>query len=205
MERHFEHPARLIVAALAFPAALACSGDVERPYEERPASPGQVLIHQPESLESLRSEMTDANGEPVRIRCESCHSIEGVAQEAPERAENAGGPHVGLSVDHGERRCVACHDPAAPHRLRLASGESLPMTEAFQLCQQCHGPQTRDYLHGSHGGVQGAWDVSRGDQTRNHCVDCHDPHQPAFPRFAPMPPPHDRFPPAPPAEDADHG
>ena len=78
------------------------------------------------------------------------------------------------------------------------------MREAMQLCAQCHGPQTRDYRRGSHGGMQGYWDLSRGDRVRNHCVDCHDPHAPAFPRFTPLPPPRDRFPPAPPSEGHAH-
>jgi hypothetical protein len=65
------------------------------------------------------------------------------------------------------------------------------MTDAIRLCAQCHGQQHTAYTHGAHGGMNGHWDLSRGDRLRNHCVDCHDPHAPAFPRYMPMPPPRD--------------
>ena len=182
----------------------ACSGEIERPYQPPPIRPGAVHVNEPEALRTLRTGIVGVDGEVRRVRCESCHSLEGIGAETPEVAANAAGPHVGLEVSHGERRCVACHDPEQPHRLRLASGEVLPMREAMQLCAQCHGPQTRDYRRGSHGGMQGYWDLSRGDRVRNHCVDCHDPHAPAFPRFTPLPPPRDRFPPAPPSEGHAH-
>jgi hypothetical protein len=55
-----------------------------------------------------------------------------------------------------------CHDPARYDRLRLATGESIPMTDALQLCAQCHGTQHRDWRHGAHGGMSGHWDLARG-------------------------------------------
>ena len=96
-----------------------------------------------------------------------------------------------LRFEHGDNACRACHDPARYDRLRLATGDSVPMTEALRLCAQCHGTQHRDWLHGAHGGMNGYWDLRRGDRVRNHCVDCHDPHAPRFPRFMPMDPPRD--------------
>jgi formate-dependent nitrite reductase cytochrome c552 subunit len=65
--------------------------------------------------------------------------------------------------------------------------------EAMRLCAQCHGPQYRDYKRGSHGGMTGHWDLSRGERTRNNCVDCHDPHAPAYPGTTPVLPPRDRY------------
>ena len=67
------------------------------------------------------------------------------------------------------------------------------MREALTLCSQCHGPQRRDYDHGAHGGMTGYWDRSRGGRQRNHCVDCHDPHQPAYVGGLPVPAARDRF------------
>jgi hypothetical protein len=78
------------------------------------------------------------------------------------------------------------------------------MREAMRLCAQCHMSQHRDYQHGAHGGMQGHWDLSRGDRIRNHCVECHAPHQPAYPPLRPLPPPQDRFAPAAHQEDG-HG
>ncbi|MBI5610873.1 MAG: hypothetical protein HY902_18485 [Deltaproteobacteria bacterium] len=67
------------------------------------------------------------------------------------------------------------------------------MSSVIELCSQCHGPQARDYQHGAHGGMTGYWDLRRGDRFRNVCVDCHNPHVPAYPQFAPVQRPRDRF------------
>ena len=64
----------------------------------------------------------------------------------------------------------------------------------MRLCAQCHGPQFRDYGKGAHGGMEGHWDLSRGGRTRNHCVDCHDPHVPAIRQVQPAGRARDRRP-----------
>lgn len=99
--------------------------------------------------------------------------------------------HRGLVVRHGDVGCLACHDPGDYDSLRRPDGISVPFQEVMQVCGQCHGPQTRDYRHGSHGGMTGFWDLSRGDRVRNGCTDCHDPHAPAYPRVLPVFPPRD--------------
>lgn len=189
-----------IVATIVAIGLTGCGSDVEREGEPVRERPGQVIIHEPDTLTSLRTDVTTADGRSVRLRCESCHGLEDLGDALPETADDAGGPHVGLDVAHGDLACAACHAPDEPERIRMADGRIFPMREAMRLCAQCHGPQHRDYQRGSHGGMQGYWDLSRGDRLRNHCVDCHDPHRPAFPMFEPLPPPHDRFPPAPPEE-----
>ena len=75
----------------------------------------------------------------------------------------------------------------------LADGQAVPYTEVMTLCGQCHGPQTRDYAHGAHGGMNGYWDLRKGGRTRNTCINCHDPHAPAFPLVMPVLPPRDRI------------
>jgi hypothetical protein len=65
--------------------------------------------------------------------------------------------------------------------------------DVMKLCAQCHGPQFRDYQHGAHGGMNGYWDLSRGGRSRNNCIDCHDPHAPAYVGAIPAPRPRDRF------------
>lgn len=154
-----------------------------------------VTIHEPASLTSIPSDVRDANDASVGIGCQTCHSLPHLV-DAPRADASVGGPHAGLVFRHGTNACASCHDPADPTRLHLATGESVPMTEAMRLCAQCHGPQYRDYTRGAHGGMRGHWDLTRGPRQRNHCVDCHDAHAPAYPQFRPMPPPNDRFPPA---------
>jgi len=153
-------------------------------------------VHTPARLKGLYTGEKDALGRPVQVACVTCH---GVAEEAPELAADAsqldrvGGPHEGLEFDHGDLGCASCHDAARPERLHLADGRPVPTTDAMQLCAQCHGPQKRDYDHGAHGGMNGYWDLSAGPRDRNHCLDCHDTHRPAYPRYLPVFPPRDRF------------
>jgi hypothetical protein len=40
--------------------------------------------------------------------------------------------------------------------------------------------------------MNGHWDLTRGGRTRNTCINCHDPHAPAFPLVMPVLPPRDR-------------
>lgn len=152
---------------------------------------GAVRVHVPASLTSILGTVDDPQGHPVEVRCATCHAVLQPPPALPTRAQDLGGPHAGMHFAHGDNACRACHDPERYDRLRLATGESVPMTDAMRLCAQCHGPQRRDWLHGAHGGMNGHWDLRRGSRVRNHCVDCHDPHAPRFPSFLPMPPPRD--------------
>ncbi|MFT7633353.1 MAG: formate-dependent nitrite reductase cytochrome c552 subunit, partial [Mariniblastus sp.] len=72
-------------------------------------------------------------------------------------------------------------------------GTKVEFTDVMTLCAQCHGPQMTDYEHGAHGGMNGHWDLNRGPQTKNNCVDCHQPHAPKFPKMQPTFKPRDRF------------
>jgi len=75
----------------------------------------------------------------------------------------------------------------------LADGTLVEFEDVMQLCGQCHGPQLRDHERGIHGGMNGYWDLRRGSQYKNHCVDCHSPHHPKFPQMKTQFKPHDRF------------
>jgi hypothetical protein len=149
-----------------------------------------VVVHVPQKLTSVAAGGNDVLGRPTRVSCVECHSQR--PNEEPRSVEQLDEFHVGLRFAHGDLRCISCHGRPAHEQLRLASGETLHMTEVMQLCAQCHGPQTRDYRRGSHGGMSGYWDLSRGPRSRNNCVDCHDPHAPAYPGFVPAAPPRDR-------------
>ncbi len=154
-------------------------------------------IHIPPKLTSIDTGKVDALGKPIRAECVACHTA-----RRPERLPSSTADlrefHQGMSFQHGGLSCGSCHVVGAQDVLRRADGVLLPMRDAMQLCAQCHGPQFRDYTHGSHGGMQGHWDLARGPRVRNHCVDCHDPHTPQFQPSIPVLPPADRnLPPAP--------
>ena len=128
----------------------------------------------------------------VGIECGVCHTAptDATAAQVASELETF---HTSMQFGHGDLTCNSCHNPDDRTELRLANGKSLPFEGTMQLCAQCHGPQTRDYNHGSHGGMAGYWDTKRGPRVRNHCVNCHDPHAPAFPGVMPAAPPRDRF------------
>ncbi|MFG0316567.1 MAG: hypothetical protein ACF8XB_04785, partial [Planctomycetota bacterium JB042] len=124
--------------------------------------------------------------------CSTCHATR-PPDRTNARTEDLDEFHQGLVVRHGDGTCLACHDPTDYDRLRRADGRPVAFEDVMDLCGQCHGPQLRDWRHGAHGGMTGYWDLTRGPRTRNHCVDCHDPHAPAFPRMRPTFKPIDRF------------
>jgi hypothetical protein len=153
---------------------------------------GAVSPHRPEGFQpEVATGLLDYHGNPVGVSCMTCH-----ATRAPNRDRGLAGAvptefHQGLVYAHANQSCLSCHHAEDYGSLRLADGRKLAFGRAQNLCAQCHGPQTRDYLHGSHGGMKGYWDRTRGDRTRNTCTDCHDPHAPAYPAWTPVFAPRD--------------
>ena len=154
-----------------------------------PVPASHAEAHQPRVATGL----IDFHGNQTTIACATCHST-----REPDRSNGAGGKtpqafHQGLVYAHGGQSCLSCHNADDYDSLRLADGRKLAFADSQQLCAQCHGPQTRDYQHGSHGGMRGYWDKTKGERTRNTCLDCHDPHALAYlawtPVFRATPPP----------------
>lgn len=153
---------------------------------------GVVRVRGPLGPPSVLLGLDPRTGVEVRANCTTCHTTR------PARRETASGDeldtfHQGLVLRHGGTTCLACHDERSYDRLRLADGRALEFVDTMQLCAQCHGPQHRDWQRGSHGGMTGHWDRTRGPRERNHCVVCHDPHAPQLKQVLPAPPPRDRF------------
>lgn len=152
-----------------------------------------VAIRKPSRDPVILTGTVDEKGNPVTMTCATCHST-----KPPNADAKLGLPlllfHQGLVGKHGKLSCLACHNSAEGNAsLRLADGKSVAYAEVMTLCAQCHGPQFRDYQHGAHGGMTGFWDLTKGGQMRNNCVDCHDPHAPKYPTVAPARGPNDRF------------
>jgi hypothetical protein len=80
---------------------------------------------------------------------------------------------------HGieNRWCLDCHNNENRDVLHLSNGEPVLFTESYRLCGQCHGDKYRDWRAGVHGRRVGNWN---GDKTYFLCVNCHNPHAPAF-------------------------
>jgi formate-dependent nitrite reductase cytochrome c552 subunit len=179
----------VVTIAIAF---MACGRDQQRPLRPPPGPPSSTVeIHQPERLTSIATGERDALGRAVRVACVTCHSLRTPAA-LPTTTAELDEFHQGLQFAHGTLSCGSCHVAGDQRALRRADGTSVDLRDAIVVCRQCHGPQTRDYDRGSHGGMNGHWDLSVGGRVRNHCVDCHDPHTPKFQPTLPVLLPHDR-------------
>jgi len=170
--------------------------DAARFSASGPAAPGAtrhaVEIVQPGGVGLLDVDARDASGQRSGVACATCHEA-GAEKALAQRDGHPEAMHRELTVEHGSLGCPSCHDGEQPFRLVLASGERLPIADYMRLCAQCHGPQFRDYEHGSHGGMKGYWDLRRGPRVRNGCIACHAAHAPAYPQVLPAAPPRDRF------------
>ncbi len=163
----------------------------EKPFRTPAATRSVVPPHRPEGTRpSVATGLVNHHGEAVGVACMTCHTT-----REPNRENGLNAVprefHQGLVYAHAGQSCLSCHHAEDYDSLRLADGRKLAFDEAQNLCAQCHGPQTRDYLNGSHGGMKGYWDKTKGERTRNTCTDCHDPHAPAYPAWTPVFPPRD--------------
>lgn len=116
--------------------------------------------------------------------CSDCHSDMEVNRERRELEDE----HLDIVLNHaeGQRWCLDCHNPEDRDLLRLASGETIPFTESYRLCGQCHGDKFRDWKVGIHGKRTGYWN---GEKQYLLCASCHNPHSPSFKALKPMPAP----------------
>jgi hypothetical protein len=115
--------------------------------------------------------------------CSSCHV------EPGDRTRRELGFHEEIKLNHGppeNRWCLDCHDSVNRDVLHLTNGDPVPFTESYRLCGQCHGDKYRDWRLGVHGKRVGQWN---GQKTYFLCVNCHNPHSPAFKPLKPEPRP----------------
>jgi hypothetical protein len=136
-----------------------------------------VLSVDPAPLRSLNPTPTilDVGGAP--LSCNQCHAL----FESGERQRLPIGQHQDVVLDHGRNdNCLSCHDQADRELLRSSSGRIVAFEDAQLLCADCHGPTFRDWELGIHGRTMGSWDSARPEQRRLECIECHDPHAPAF-------------------------
>ena len=135
---------------------------------------------------------TNYLGEAATVGCATCHTTTKPNIETHSSAE-LDEFHQGLKFAHGNLACLSCHNAQNYDTLHLATGKPVEFANVMTLCAQCHGTAMRDYERGSHGGMNGYWDLTKGPRTRNNCVNCHDPHSPKYPQAMPVFPPRDRL------------
>jgi hypothetical protein len=117
--------------------------------------------------------------------CSQCHDSMPVNTHKRVLTEE----HTSIKLHHAEsmRWCLDCHNAKNRDRLRLYNGETIPFTESYRLCGECHGNIYRDWKIGIHGKRSGYF--SGGKRIYYLCASCHDPHNPKFKPLKPEPPP----------------
>ena len=188
----------LLVLAILVRAQSASSQFAPAASEKDTASPRLVLdaranvAHDRSATPRVATGQLDSLGRSITISCASCHANfePNTAIGSGERLEQF---HQGLTFSHGKLTCLSCHHSKNFNWLRLAGEQPLEFSQSQNLCGQCHSKQHNDYEHGAHGGMNGHWNLARGERTRKRCIDCHDPHSPAFPAMVPTFRPRDRF------------
>lgn len=179
---------RVMAAAKGLPSQTSASA-YTHPITNALRHP--VVIRRPEGPPKVPTGLTSFHGQPVLASCSACHTTTRPNLDT-RRSEDLLQFHQGLNYNHGNLTCLSCHNSTDYDTLRLADTRSVAFVDSLTLCSQCHGSQRRDYDMGLHGGMTGHWDLTRGGRTRNTCINCHDPHSPAFPHVLPVLPPRDR-------------
>ena len=151
-----------------------------------------VIIRKPSGPPRIELAGTDPQGRTGSVACSTCHSVRQANLEN-KTAATLDEFHQGMTFNHGNITCYACHNPNESDALRLADGSSVTYENVMTLCSQCHSKQADSFAHGAHGGMNGHWDLSRGPQMKNNCIDCHDPHVPKYPKMIVGFKPKDRF------------
>ena len=120
-------------------------------------------------------------------QCSDCHRL----FESPAETTRSLTQHRDIELKHGmNTRCFNCHNRTNRDTFVDDWGREIPYDQPQLVCAKCHGPVYRDWLHGAHGRVNGAWSPQMGPQQRRRCIECHDPHHPPFQPLRPAPPPH---------------
>ncbi len=178
-------------SALSTTQAVGAQAQADSDAQVRRTNFG-VTIRRPPGPPRIELAGTDLQGRSGSVACSTCHAVRKPNLENVS-AETLDEFHQGMTFDHGKIACYACHNPANSDSLRLADGRAVQYQDVMTLCSQCHGPQATAFAHGAHGGMNGYWDLTRGPQTKNNCVDCHDPHAPTYPKMIVGFKPKDRF------------
>ncbi|WP_242342460.1 hypothetical protein [Anaeromyxobacter terrae] len=175
-----------VAAALASPQAARAAGTkpdatpaetVKSPPKLDPAH-GAKALEESSAVRKVAPPLIQAEPPPFSegiFPCSGCHVDPGDRT----RRELTFHEDIQKVFDHDSnaRWCLDCHDAENRDVLKLASGETVPFTESYRLCGQCHGDKYRDWRAGVHGKRVGQWD---GEKTYFLCVNCHNPHTPGF-------------------------
>lgn len=123
----------------------------------------------------------------MTYRCSECHDL----FPSPPETDRPLTQHRHIVLEHGiNARCFNCHNRQDRDAFADDRGDPIPFDQPPLLCAKCHGPVYRDWTHDVHGRTNGYWNALLGPKRRLKCVECHDPHAPAFQAMQPAPGPN---------------
>jgi len=116
--------------------------------------------------------------------CTECHTqpIEKLKQnQVGEKAAhwNIKLAHAGVEI----MNCATCHSDGNMDNLHSLTNSEIDFNYSYKLCSQCHQKEFKDWKGGAHGKQLGGWAPPR---LSNTCVNCHNPHKPAFEKRWPV-------------------
>ena len=191
------HAVLALLTALFLTFAVAFRKDLWAHPETHPVLPPvEGVFTNPATVRVSLPELIRRKEDVSAFECNSCHEI-----NKPGKLEFDAEGHIVLPAGHADfvmqhgrnhrnENCYNCHDEANHTLLRRRDNRKVKLEESTQLCAGCHGPNYRDWGVGIHGRTSGYRNREMGPITRRDCVDCHNPHSPAFPQIKPAPGPH---------------
>ena len=151
------------------------------------AAPGPPRHFEREPRQALLADPPVITVGSFEHRCNECHRLFQTGLDGRRQYFQ----HTHIRMEHGiNDRCANCHDVGSRERLVMRDGGTVGFAESARLCAQCHGPAYRDWQRGMHGKTLGSWRADDPRRSRLQCVQCHDPHAPAYEPMAPLPAPN---------------
>jgi len=111
------------------------------------------------------------------FKCSECHT-KPVAQLQTEGLGKKA--HWDVTLKHADKNtmsCLSCHSDNDMNNLLSGTGKSIDLNYSYQLCNQCHNQQVKDWAGGAHGKNLSGW---QGSRVSKLCTECHDPHDPSI-------------------------
>ncbi|MDY8134921.1 cytochrome c3 family protein [Aquimarina sp. 2201CG5-10] len=141
----------------------------------------ESLIEGIETLKITEGEHTflipERKSQIKSYKCTECHNQPLSKMQSNDGLKKA---HWDIKLSHADvntMNCITCHNGDDMDNLKSLTGNTIDFNRSYKLCSQCHTNQFEDWKGGAHGKKVAGWAPPRASMT---CVNCHDPHKPAF-------------------------
>ncbi len=117
------------------------------------------------------------------FNCTECHSEPLNSLKEKQIGKKA---HWNIKLIHADSKtmnCATCHTGNDMDNLHSLTNQKIDFNYSYKLCSQCHQREFKDWKGGAHGKQLGGWAPPR---LSNTCVNCHNPHIPAFEKRWPV-------------------